>query len=125
MEATARAGARVEEGSHRVPRDLALHEVRKSAKQLRYAADAAGPMDRKAALRLAVAAEEVQTILGEHQDSVVARTHLLRWATEAELRGENTFSYGRLHALQEGAAHDAEARFRQAWRRFPRPALKK
>ena len=107
------------------PQDLALHEVRKSAKQLRYAADAAGPVDRKAALRPAAAAEEVQTILGEHQDSVVARTHLLRWATEARLRGENTFSYGRLHAREEAAAHDAEERFRQAWRRFPRPVLRK
>ena len=99
--------------------------MRKSAKQLRYAADAAGPVDRKAALRLAAAAEEVQTILGEHQDSVVARTLLLRWAGEAQLRGENTFSYGRLHALEEGAAHDAEKQFRRAWKRFPRPALTK
>jgi CHAD domain-containing protein len=107
------------------PRDLALHEVRKSAKQLRYAAEAAGPVQHKAAVRLAAAAEEVQTILGEHQDSVVARTLLLRWAAEAELRGENTFSYGRLHAREEAAAHDAEARFRRAWKRFPRPVLKK
>ena len=86
MEATEVARARCGEGGQRDPRDLTLHEVRKSAKQLRYAAEAAVPVHRKAALRLASAAEEVQTILGERQDSVVARSLLLRWAAEAGLR---------------------------------------
>lgn len=102
-------------------RDLALHDVRKCAKQLRYAAEAAAPASRKAALRLAAAAEEIQTILGEHHDSVVARGRLLGWAAEAQKRGEDGFSYGRLHALEEEAARDAEGRFRRAWRRLPRP----
>jgi CHAD domain-containing protein len=107
------------------PRDLALHEVRKGAKNLRYAADAAAPVLNKAASRVAGAAEEIQTILGDHQDSVVARELLRRLADEARLRGEDGFSYGRLHALEQGDAEDSEKRFRHAWRRFPRPSGKK
>lgn len=98
---------------------IALHEVRKSAKRLRYAAELARPVRRKPADRLAAAAENLQTILGEHQDSVVARDTLLRLSTQAYLQGENGFSYGRLHAIEERRAAAAEAQFRQAWKRFP------
>jgi len=101
------------------PRDVALHEVRKGAKALRYAADSAVPVLHEAALRLAVAAEEIQEILGDHQDSVVARNLLLRLAAEAHARGEDDFSYGRLHASQQRVAEQSEKRFRQAWKRFP------
>ena len=55
-------------------RDLALHEVRKAAKRLRYAAESARPVFGKRAKRLAARAEAVQELLGEHQDTVVART---------------------------------------------------
>ena len=54
-------------------RDLALHEVRKSAKRLRYAAESARPVFRNRAKRLASRAEALQGLLGEHQDTVVAR----------------------------------------------------
>ena len=110
-------------GSH--ARDLALHEVRKRAKRLRCAAEAAIPVHRKAARRLAVAAQEVQTILGEHKDSVVARELLLGLASAARLRGESGFSYGRLHALEQSSAAASEAEFKRAWRRFAQPALKR
>ncbi|CAN5192396.1 hypothetical protein BH09ACT3_BH09ACT3_15540 [soil metagenome] len=105
------------------PRDLALHEVRKSAKRLRFAAEAAVPVRRRPALRLAAAAEELQTILGDHQDAVVARERLRRWGMEAPSHGENAFSYGRLDALEQAAAADADARFLRAWRTFPGPSL--
>nr|WP_276512212.1 CYTH and CHAD domain-containing protein [Cryobacterium roopkundense] len=102
--------------------DLALHEVRKRAKRLRYAAETALPIARKSSRRLALSAQELQTILGEHQDSVIARDLLLhRSAVEAYLHGENTFTYGRLHAKEEATGADAEARFRRAWKDFPRP----
>lgn len=101
--------------------DLALHEVRKRAKRLRYAAETALPIAPKSSRRLARDAQGLQTILGEHQDSVIARDLLLhRGAVEAYLHGENTFTYGRLHAKEEARATDAEARFRRAWKAFPR-----
>lgn len=101
-------------------RAVALHEVRKSAKRLRYAAELARPVRRKPADRLAAAAENLQTILGEHQDSVVARDTLLRLSTQAYLQGENGFSYGRLHSVEQQRAASADAQFLRAWKRFPK-----
>lgn len=97
-------------------RDLALHEVRKRAKRLRYAAEAAVTVDPKRATRMANLAQNIQEALGEHQDSVVARDVLRRLGAEAHERGENAFGFGRLHALEETRASAAEARFRRDWR---------
>ena len=101
-------------------RDHALHEVRKRAKRLRYAAETALPLSRKRAIRIGRFAQKLQTILGQQHDSVIARERLLRrGGVDAYLHGENTFSYGRLHALEQQKARDAEARFWRAWRRRP------
>jgi hypothetical protein len=45
--------------------------------------------------------QRVQDVLGEQQDSAVAGEVLLRLAGEAESAGEPTFTYGRLHAIEE------------------------
>jgi CHAD domain-containing protein len=103
----------------------ALHEARKDGKRLRYAAEAAAPVNPHKAARLADAAHGLQKILGDHQDSVVTRDLLRRLGAESFLQGENGFSYGRLHALEQSAALDAEARFHRAWKKFPTAALLK
>ncbi|TFD57383.1 CYTH and CHAD domain-containing protein [Cryobacterium suzukii] len=101
-------------------RDLALHAARKRAKRLRYAAETAHPLSRKRAARVRRFAQKLQTVLGDQHDSVIARDRLLRrGGVDAYLRGENTFSYGRLHALEQQKAADAEARFWKAWSRRP------
>ena len=105
--------------------DTALHEVRKSAKRLRYAAELAIPFLQKRAVRLARSTQGPQSTLGNHQDTVVARDLLHRLGVEAHLRGENGFSYGRLHALEQFGAADSEARFLRAWKDFPSGSLKK
>ncbi|QCB96801.1 CYTH and CHAD domain-containing protein [Arthrobacter sp. PAMC25564] len=100
--------------------DAVLHEVRKSAKRLRYAAEAAVPVFGKQASRLARAAEEIQTVLGEHQDSVIIREKLRSLATESPDGGrEDGFTYGRLHALEQQRGADARTRFSRAWRNSP------
>jgi CHAD domain-containing protein len=104
--------------------DPALHEARKRGKRLRYAAEAAVPIGRKKAVRLADAAHGVQKILGDHQDSVVTRDLLRRLGVEAFLQGENGFSYGRLHALEQSVAVDSEARFYRLWKKFPSASVK-
>lgn len=98
------------------PRDEALHEVRKRAKRLRYAAEAAATADPTRASRMVSLAESLQEVLGEHQDSVVARRALRRLGSEAHARGEDAFDLGRLHALEEVRASAAEERFRRVWR---------
>lgn len=100
--------------------DAALHEVRKGAKRLRYAAEAALPVFGKQAARLARAAEEIQTILGDLQDSVVIREKLRSLATEARESGGGTgFTYGRLHALEQHCGAEARTRFFRAWKQSP------
>ncbi len=102
----------------------ALHEARKDGKRLRYAAEAALPIKPKKAAALMEAAQGIQKILGDHQDSIVTRTLLRRLGATASREGENGFSYGRLHALEQAAALEAEDRFHHEWKNFPTPLLK-
>ncbi|MBB6406903.1 CYTH and CHAD domain-containing protein [Arthrobacter sp. AZCC_0090] len=94
-----------------VEHDTALHQVRKDAKRLRHAAEALRDVHRKPAVKLARDAQELQKILGEHQDSVVARSVLLRIAGDAEGSPENKAALGRLLAAEEQRATDSEARY--------------
>jgi CHAD domain-containing protein len=54
------------------PSNTQLHKIRIASKQLRYGAELAEPVLGKAARRTARRAEDIQTILGEHHDSVTA-----------------------------------------------------
>lgn len=96
-------------------RDEWFHEIRKAAKRLRYAAESAAPAFGDPATALAAAAEDLQEVLGEHQDSVVARGVLRDLAVRFFLDGENTFSVGRLHAREQYLARDCEQRFDGVW----------
>jgi len=79
-------------------RDEALHRVRKAAKRLRYVAAATD------AKKVSERAKVVQSLLGDHQDSVVSRAHLLTEAAAAHAAGEDTFTYGVLHQREEELA---------------------
>jgi CHAD domain-containing protein len=79
-------------------RDEALHRIRKGAKRLRYTAAATG------AGKVAERAKVVQTVLGDHQDAVVSRTHLSQQAEAAHAAGEDTFTYGVLYQLEDDLA---------------------
>ena len=68
--------------------DESLHEARKAAKRLRYAAEAAAPIDAKHARLLEDAAHTIQQVLGAHQDSVVARTVLRRLAPRPTVKAK-------------------------------------
>jgi CHAD domain-containing protein len=85
-------------------RDQALHDVRKAAKRLRYAAESTRPVFGGRAKKLAKRAKALQTVLGEHQDAVVAQLTLRELGVRAHLSGENGFTFGRLHALEEARA---------------------
>jgi len=58
------------------PTDTKLHAVRILAKRSRYAAEAAAPLLRPAATRFASAVADLQTVLGDHQDTVLAEAWL-------------------------------------------------
>ncbi|WP_421734238.1 CHAD domain-containing protein [Cellulomonas sp.] len=89
-------------------RDEALHEVRKAARRARYASEVAVQVVGAVARRSARRAHRVQEVLGTQHDAVTRQETLRRLAHQAELDGESTFTYGRLHALEQVAASVAE-----------------
>ncbi|MEV0452302.1 CYTH and CHAD domain-containing protein [Streptomyces sp. NPDC050600] len=105
-------------------RDLALHAARKAAKRTRYAADAARPVLGKPAKRLAKRVKAVQSLLGEHQDSVVARAALREIAGQAHTAGETTFTWGLLYGREEAAAAAGERELPGLWERASAPRIR-
>lgn len=95
--------------------DHELHEVRKAAKRLRYAAESAVPVLGDDASDLAARAEEVQEVLGAHQDSVVSRDLLRQLAIQVHLEGGNAFTFGRLHAAEEHRGIQSRKDFYTLW----------
>lgn len=91
--------------------DDALHEVRKAAKRVRYAAESATPVAGKGAKATVEAMKDLQDVLGEHQDTVVARTAVRRLSADAHAAGEDTFTWGRLHALEEASCDRATQQY--------------
>jgi CHAD domain-containing protein len=90
--------------------DEYLHDARKAGKRARYAAEAAAPALGKKASAIAKRAARLQTLLGEHQDAVVATELLRRIADQVADEGGNAFSYGILVADQRQiAAASAQA----------------
>ncbi|NUR80669.1 MAG: CYTH and CHAD domain-containing protein [Dermatophilaceae bacterium] len=104
-------------------RDRAFHEARKKAKRLRYAAETATPALGKQARSLAKSSKRAQKVLGEHQDSVNARRRLRELAVQVHLAAGNSFTYGRLHALEQARADQAEEDFAAVWKRLRRKHL--
>lgn len=123
------AGPHTELPTGSAAQDEGLHEARKAAKRLRYAAEFAveygtgSGVDRgkkvRRVQRTAVAARGIQSILGQHQDSVVARALLRDLAVAAGRDGTTGFTLGRLHAREEQLAALTEAKFIKAWKDFP------
>ncbi|MGE5226523.1 MAG: CHAD domain-containing protein [Planctomycetaceae bacterium] len=95
--------------------DEALHAVRIRAKRLRYAAEAAAPVLGRRVERIAAAAAELQGVLGEHQDAVVAGSWLRTWAA-AEASPDASFAAGAMAGLEQAAARAARDSWRKAWR---------
>ena len=106
-------------------RDAALHEARKKAKRLRYAAESTVAVLGGRAKTLAVKTKRVQQSLGQHQDAVMSRRRLREYGVRAHLSGENGFTFGRLHALEQSRADRAEREFETAWDALPTKHLRR
>jgi CHAD domain-containing protein len=88
-----------------------LHEVRKATKRVRYTAEVAEGEFGAPATALVDCTKQVQDLLGAAQDTVVTRDVAVRVGRAAFAAGENAWTYGRLHALEEARAEAAEAGF--------------
>ena len=100
--------------------DVALHEARRAAKRARYAGEAVAPALGKPAGRFADQMKELQAVLGEHQDAVMARRAARELGTAARLAGEDPLPYGQLEEHESRRAEDLRARARGTWRRASR-----
>lgn len=98
--------------------DEALHRIRKRAKQLRYTAAATGES------KVADRAKTIQTLLGDHQDSVVSRSHLSRQADVAHAAGEDTFTYGLLYQQEHDLALRCEEQIEDALKKLDKAVRK-
>ncbi|RDL02946.1 CYTH and CHAD domain-containing protein [Streptomyces globisporus] len=105
-------------------RDTAMHEARKAAKRARYAGESARPALGKPAKRIAKRVKAVQTVLGDHQDSVVAREALRTLAIQAHAAGETAFTWGLLYGQEEAAAEARERELPEVWARASDPVLR-
>jgi CHAD domain-containing protein len=82
-----------------------LHRARKAAKRARYAAELTEPVDPRRSKRIRKRHKEVQGVLGDHQDTVVASSWLRRIAAAAGTTpGENGFTFGLLYAREQALA---------------------
>jgi CHAD domain-containing protein len=99
-------------------RNVALHRIRKRAKRLRYTAAAIG------ATRVSEEAKAIQTLLGDHQDSVVSRTHLGQQAEDAHAVCEDTFTYGLLYQQEADLADSCRQQLDSALRKLAKAVRK-
>ena len=99
-------------------RDLAIHRIRKRAKRLRYTAAATG------AGKVSERAKAIQSLLGDHQDSVVSREHLSHEAEAAYAAGEDTFTYGLLYQQEEELAESCREQLDDALRKLAKAVRK-
>ncbi|MGP4000408.1 CYTH and CHAD domain-containing protein [Streptomyces sp. 8N706] len=101
-------------------RDIAMHEARKAAKRVRYAAETAHPAIGKPAKRFVGHMTTLQDVLGDHQDSVVARGALRELALQAQAAGESAFTFGVLYGHEEMRAAAREHELPRAWKEASR-----
>jgi CHAD domain-containing protein len=99
-------------------KDEALHRIRKGAKRLRYTAAATG------ADKVSDRAKTIQSLLGDHQDSVVSRAHLSQQAEAAHAAGEDTFTYGLLYRMEDELAQQSRQQLDAALRKLAKSVRK-
>jgi CHAD domain-containing protein len=123
----ARVARRVEAAGlieHGAQRERALHEVRKAAKGMRYAAETFEPVLGKPAARIAKRFEAIHEMLGSGQDAVVARVLLRELGARAEGRhGHNGYTYGLLAGLEARRFDHAASELPMLWKAASREKL--
>ena len=103
------------------PPDEALHAVRIRAKRARYAAEAVAPVIGEDATAFARAAAKLQTVLGEHQDSVTAQ----EWLRSVRATGRRAFVAGELIAMERQAGQKARDDWPKTWKALQRKRVRK
>jgi CHAD domain-containing protein len=108
--------------------DEELHRVRVLTKRARYAAEAVAPAlapkSGRKAKRFAKRAADVQDVLGELQDSVVAAQTIQDFALERPYKGSLSLATGRMLERESHRRDAAREAFGPAWRKLGRKKLR-
>jgi len=103
------------------PEDDALHASRIAVKRARYAADLAAHELGRPGAKFVAAAKQLQDILGDHQDAVVAQARIRDWvATTVDPASE--FAAGRLVQLERDRMAEMRSAWPGAWERLDQAA---
>jgi CHAD domain-containing protein len=102
-------------------RDELVHDLRKATKRARYTSEVLLPLDRKRATKLGKRLERLQILLGDRQDSTVARGFLEELLSGAELEPRATESVERLLARERAVTTGLDERLPAAIVKATRP----
>lgn len=104
--------------------DEQLHRLRKKCKRLRYACEFFSDLFGKPSLDFAKKVIDIQDVLGDHQDSVVARKEIASFAESASVpRGCNREVFvglGVMIAAEKERATKSRSEFFRIWKKFDR-----
>jgi CHAD domain-containing protein len=99
-------------------RDAAVHRTRRAAKRARYAAELVRPLRPRRARRVVTATARFQDLIGEYQDSVVARQVLTVLVHEADRAGIPSCGYRHLHEREVAVADGIAPALRDEWHKI-------
>ena len=99
-----------------------LHEVRIRSKRVRYICEFLSPLTGRPGRRFVKRMVELQTLLGAHNDAVVATEYVRRFLNDesATVSDATRRSVARLIRADEEQALDSRSGFHRAWKRFAR-----
>jgi CHAD domain-containing protein len=101
------------------PTDEELHQARIKAKRARYAVEAAGISS-----SFVKRAKELQDVLGEHQDAVVAEVRIRELLKRVRGSGRTAFAAGRLVERQVSRREAARGAWKPAWGKLEKAGSK-
>jgi CHAD domain-containing protein len=101
------------------PTAAELHKFRIRGKRARYAAELAELSHGRSATRFVDRAKELQDVLGEHQDAIVAEHELRELARRTRHAGAS-FAAGRIVERQQARRFEARKAFPKTWKRLKR-----
>jgi CHAD domain-containing protein len=106
------------------PSDEDLHEIRKRGKRARYAAELSAGVLGKDPKKLAARLEDLQEVLGDLQDTVVAEQHLRRLA-RTSLTNRAAFAAGTLVCVERESRRTSRKRWPAVWKSARRKRLRR
>ncbi|MFZ2172812.1 MAG: CYTH and CHAD domain-containing protein [Rhodococcus sp. (in: high G+C Gram-positive bacteria)] len=112
------------EATTRAERDELTHRARKRAKRMRYTIEATRELSPRAADRALATFKGFQDVLGDYQDAVVARQHLLSMVAEEQHSAQANLGLGMLFHRELTTGDHLATRMKPEWKSAKKAARK-